>query len=153
MPTVHGANARHLKVPGATLYYEVRGRGPVLLMISGGPTDADVFAALANALADTYTVVTYDTRGNSRSAIDGPQVDQSIELESDDAHRLLAALGTEPAYLFGNSSGALVGLDLIVRYPQQVRTLVAHEPPATEFLPDSAEHRAHTQDVYDTYRP
>jgi pimeloyl-ACP methyl ester carboxylesterase len=52
-----------LKLPGARLYYEVRGSGPALLLISGGPTDADVYAGLAPVLADKYTVVTYDPRG------------------------------------------------------------------------------------------
>jgi pimeloyl-ACP methyl ester carboxylesterase len=141
-----------LKVPGATLYHEVRGSGPVLLMIPGGPADAAAFAPIAPLLADRYTVVTYDTRGNSRSRLDGPPEDQRMEVHSDDAHRLLAALGTEPAYVFGTSSGAIVGLDLVARHPERVRALVAHEPPITELLPDAARQRAFVQDVYDTYR-
>ena len=64
-----------LKVPGASLYYEVRGAGPTLLLISGGPADADVFAGLVGWLASRYTVVTYDPRGNSRSPFDGPPED------------------------------------------------------------------------------
>jgi pimeloyl-ACP methyl ester carboxylesterase len=58
-----------LTVPGARLHYEVRGRGPVLLMICGGIYDAAGYAALADRLADAYTVVTYDRRGNSRSPL------------------------------------------------------------------------------------
>src|SRR6266498_2014134 len=91
-----------LKVPGATLYHELRGSGPVLLMIPGGPADASVFTPIASLLADRYAVVTYDTRGNSRSRLDGPPEDQRMEVHSDDAHRLLAALGTEPAYVLGS---------------------------------------------------
>jgi pimeloyl-ACP methyl ester carboxylesterase len=140
-----------LHVPGASLYYEVRGSGPVLLMISGGPADADQLSAVAEALAGSFTVVTYDTRGNSRSSIEGPPQDQSIELESEDAHRLLAVVGREPALVFGSSGGAIVGLDLVARYPHQVRTLVVHEPPLTELLSDAAQHRANAQDVYATY--
>ena len=56
-----------LKVPGARIYYEIYGSGPVLLMIPGGPADAGVFTALAQCLADRYTCVPYDPRGNSRS--------------------------------------------------------------------------------------
>ena len=44
-----------MKVPGATLYYEVRGTGPVLLAIPGGPTDAGMFTALADQLAETLS--------------------------------------------------------------------------------------------------
>ena len=54
-----------LQVPDASLYYEVRGSGPVLLMIPGGPMDADGFKGIADRLADTYTVVTYDCRGTA----------------------------------------------------------------------------------------
>jgi pimeloyl-ACP methyl ester carboxylesterase len=141
-----------LKVPGATLYYEVRGTGPTLLLISGGPTDADVYAGLAGFLADRYTVVTYDPRGNSRSRFDGAPEDWRVDIHGDDAARLLAAVGDGPAYVFGNSGGALVGLNLAARYPEKVRALVAHEPPAVELLPDAAAHRAWAQEVYDTYR-
>lgn len=141
-----------LKVPGARLYYEVRGSGPVLLMIPGGPADAGVFAGLAPILADRYTVVTYDPRGNSRSSLDGPPEDWRAEVHADDAGRLLSAVANRPAYVFGNSAGALVGLALAASHPAQVRTLVAHEPPATELLPDREQRRAVAQEIYDLYR-
>jgi pimeloyl-ACP methyl ester carboxylesterase len=141
-----------LKVPGATLYYEVRGSGPVLLMIPGGPTDAGVYVDIAGVLAGRYTVVTYDPRGNSRSALDGPPEDWRAELHADDARRLLSAVADGPAYVFGNSGGALVGLALAAGHPESVRVLVAHEPPAMELLPDREARRAAVQDVYDTYR-
>src|SRR5581483_12259826 len=102
-------------VPGARLYYEVRGAGPVLLLICGGVYDAAGYAALAGELADRYTVVTYDRRGNSRSAAGVPHEPQRLEVHGDDAYRVLTAVGVtarEPAYVFGNSSGASIGLDL-----------------------------------------
>jgi pimeloyl-ACP methyl ester carboxylesterase len=68
-PTTTGT----LKVPGASLYYEVRGSGPVLLLVCGGLYDAAGYAGLARQLAGRYTVVTYDRRGNSRSPLDGPR--------------------------------------------------------------------------------
>ena len=148
---MHSVTSNTLRVPGATLYYETRGSGPALLMISGGPTDADIFAPVADALADRYTVVTYDARGNSRSALDGAGQDQTVELEAEDAHRLLVAVASEPAFIFGSSGGALVGLELVCRYPDQVETLVAHEPPLTELLPEREQFRAYAQDVRATY--
>ena len=95
-----------LAVPGARLYYEVRGAGPVLLLIPGGPADGDVFAGLAGLLADRYTVVTYDPRGISRSSFDGPPKDWRVEVHADDARRLLAEAGGQPAHVFGSSGGA-----------------------------------------------
>lgn len=123
-----------LAVPGAQLHYEVRGAGPVLLMLTGGHGDAHTMDALANHLADQYTVVTYDRRGLSRSKIDVPPTTLRVETHSEDASRLLTALTTEPAFVFGNSIGALIGLDLTASHPAQVHTLVAHEPPHPPLL-------------------
>jgi pimeloyl-ACP methyl ester carboxylesterase len=134
-----------LKVPGAQIYYEVYesgGSGPILLMIPGGPADAGAFTALARSLADRYTCVPYDPRGNSRSVLDGPVKDLHLDRFGDDAAQLLAALGKEPAYVLGSSGGAQIGLNLAARYPGRVRMLVAHEPPCLELLPDAEEHRA-----------
>jgi len=121
-----------LCVPGATLSYEVRGQGPILLLIPGGGNDAHhAFEGIARCLADRYSVIIYDRRGLSLSTLDDPQEEQRVETHSDDAHRLLAALGSdyEPAYVLGSSGGALIGLDLVARHPEQVHTLIAHEPP------------------------
>jgi pimeloyl-ACP methyl ester carboxylesterase len=145
-----------LKVPGASLYYEVTGSGPPLLMIAGAPADAGAFAAIAAQLADRYTVVTYDWRGSSRSPLDEPPGDLPgglpIQVQGDDAGHLLAALGAGPAYVLGCSGGALTGLDLVARHPERVDTLVAHEPPAMNLLPDGEGWRAAFQDVEDSYR-
>ncbi len=139
------------KVPGATLYYEVRGTGPTLLLICGGVYDAAGYAGLARALADRYTVVTYDRRGNSRSPLDGPAGPQSLPEHADDAAALLAEVGGGPAYVFGNSSGAIIGLDLAARYPDRVRTLVAHEPPLFDLLPEHDHFRAVIDEVEKTF--
>jgi pimeloyl-ACP methyl ester carboxylesterase len=130
-----------LAVPGATLYYEIRGAGPTLLLICGGVYDAAGYAGLAERLADRYTVVTYDRRGNSRSPLTGPPTPQQVEEHAEDARRILAAVDAEPALVFGNSSGASIGLELVARHPELVRVLVAHEPPVFDLL-DDREHWA-----------
>jgi clorobiocin/coumermycin A biosynthesis protein CloN7/CouN7 len=143
--------AHSLDVPGARLYYERRGTGPLLLMI-GSPMDSTGFAGLASALASDYTVVTYDPRGIGHSSREDTTQDVTPELQADDVHRLLSALGGEPACIFGSSGGAVVGLALVTAHPGQVRTLAAHEPPVVELLPDSAQVRVQIADIYDTYR-
>ena len=140
-----------LKVPGATLHYEGCGSGPVLLCIPGGPADGGGFAPLRDVLADRYTVVTYDPRGLSRSPFDGEPQDTTVQTFADDAHRLLEAVGGEPAYVLGSSGGGLVGLELVSEHPGQVRVLVAHEPPCTRLLDDADEHVAFSREVHDTY--
>ena len=124
-----------LRVSGANLYYQVRGIGPFLLILQGGDGDAGGSDGLADHLVNHYTVVTYDRRGLSRSTLDEPFEPPRLETYSDDAHRLLVALTTEPVFVLGTSIGALIGLDLVARHPEQVRTLVTHEPPALELLP------------------
>jgi pimeloyl-ACP methyl ester carboxylesterase len=141
-----------LRVPGAKIYYEVRGSGPVLLLISGGPTDAGAFADLARHLADRYTVVSYDPRGNSRSTLDSAPEDQQLDVHGDDAARLIEALGDRPADVFGTSGGAQIGLNLAARHPARVRMLVAHEPPCLPMLDDASKELAENQAIYDTYR-
>lgn len=158
-----------IAVPGATLHTEVRGSGPTLLLITGGNGDSDAYGPIARILAERYTVLTYDPRGNSRSPLiggpesrascvegvgtfDGPPRDLDIPTNSDDAAAVLATLADEPALVFGSSSGALIALDLVTWHPRMVRTAVLHEPPAIELLPDAAEQRAFIAEVYETYR-
>lgn len=144
---------RTLDVPGATLHYEVRGSGPVLLLICGGIYDAAGYAGLAGLLADRYTVVTYDRRGNSRSPLDGPPEPQRVDVHADDASRLLAEVSPgEPAFVFGNSSGGQIAVALVERHPEQVRTLVAHEPSLLGLLPDAAHWESVLADVERAYR-
>lgn len=150
--TTHVTEKRTLRVPGATLYYELRGSGPVLLCITGGPTDAGMFGELAGRLADRYTVVTYDQRGHSRSPLDGEPEDLPVALHADDAAAILAAVGDEPAYVYGNSGGGTIGLELVTRHPDRVRTLVAHEAPLLELLPDVERWRAEFEGISETYR-
>jgi pimeloyl-ACP methyl ester carboxylesterase len=141
-----------IDVSGAKIYYETRGSGPTLLIIPGGPQDAGVFAAFAQQLANRYTVVAYDPRGNSRSSFDGEPEELQIDVQGDDAARLLETLSSQPAYVFGTSGGAQIGLNLAARYPTLVRTLVAHEPPCVLMLPDPAAALAADQEIYETYR-
>src|SRR5260370_6652494 len=144
---MNGTKVDTLKVPGASLYYTVRGAGPILLMLQGGAGDAEASNGIAGYLAGSYTLIMYDRRGMSRSKLDEIPEALWLETHSDDAHRLLAALTTEPAFVFGSSIGALIGLDLAARHPEQVRVLVAHEPPAYELLPGAE--RAQAEKTHD----
>src|SRR6266568_2701403 len=137
-----------LDVPGARLYYERRGTGPLLLMI-GSPMDSTGFAGLASALADDYTVVTYDPRGIGNSSREDTTEDVTPGQQADDVRRLLSALGGGPASVFGSSGGAVVGLALVTAHPAQVRTLVAHEPPWSSCRP-TARRRAPRSKRYTT---
>jgi pimeloyl-ACP methyl ester carboxylesterase len=143
-----------LPVPGASLHYKVRGSGPLLLLLQGGDGDADGTDALAGHLASDYTVLSYDRRGLSRSPVSDPAPAIDMATHSEDASRLLAAVASGPALVFGASLGAVLGLDLISRHPGQVRLLVAHEPPVTGLLPEPERSQAirDQEEVEDLYR-
>ncbi len=85
---------RTLPVPGATLHYDTTGSGPVVLLIPGGPEDAAKFAGMRDRPAERFSVLTFDPRGMSRSTVERPDRDISVETFADHAHRLLAAVGT-----------------------------------------------------------
>jgi pimeloyl-ACP methyl ester carboxylesterase len=140
-----------LRVPGARLHYEVRGSGPLLLLL-GAPMGAADFAALADVLAADRTVVTTDPRGVSASVVDDPRQDSTPELRADDAAAILDDLGVATVDAFGSSGGAVTGLALVARHPGRLRTLVAHEPPLLTLLPDAAEQLAGTDDLVATFR-
>lgn len=141
-----------LDVPGATLYYEVRGSGPVLLLMPGGPADATTFRRIENDLAQRFTVVTYDPRTYSRSIQKEPVGDsEMVQVFADDAHRLLKKVaGDEKSCIFASSGGATIALDLIARHADQIDTVILHEPPSPSLLPNKAEARAGFDDVCDT---
>jgi pimeloyl-ACP methyl ester carboxylesterase len=117
------------EVNGARIYHEIRGSGPSVLFIAGATGDGGHFERVAELLSDEFTVVTYDRRANSRSPHPEDWENTSTKEQSDDAARLIEALGIAPAAIFGTSAGAIIGLDLVIRRPELVRGAILHEPP------------------------
>jgi pimeloyl-ACP methyl ester carboxylesterase len=134
-------STNEIAIDGGRLYYEVRGDGPLLLAM-GSPMGADAFAPLADALADRFTVVTHDPRGISRSKLEDPDQDSTPLMRAEDVVAILGELGAETADVFGSSGGAMTTLALAARHPGRVRTVVAHEPPVLNLLPDATERHA-----------
>lgn len=123
-----------MKVNGAEIYHEVRGSGPPMLFIQGATGDGSTFQRVANLLADEFTIVTYHRRGNSRSLRPAGWTSTTTEEQADDAVALLEALNLSPAAVFGTSSGAIIGLDLLLRHPEAVRGAILHEPALVSVL-------------------
>jgi pimeloyl-ACP methyl ester carboxylesterase len=143
-----------LDVPGATLRYDVRepdaeSSAPVLMMI-GSPMDASGFNSLSQHFRDR-TVVTYDPRGVTRSELTNGSMESTPERHADDVHRVIAAVGAGPVDLFASSGGAVNALALVASHPEDVRTLVAHEPPTAQVLPDREQALAAVDDIHGTY--
>ncbi|HET6295061.1 MAG TPA: alpha/beta hydrolase [Kribbella sp.] len=139
-----------LEIPGATLYYEVRGAGPLVVLV-GAPMDARSFAPLADLLATDHTVLTTDPRGINRSPLDNPAEGSTPEQRADDLARLLVQLGAGPATVLGSSGGAVSVLALAQNHAELVSTVIAHEPPLDELLDDRDQLRARSDDLMATY--
>jgi pimeloyl-ACP methyl ester carboxylesterase len=115
---------------GDDLYFDMRGQGPPVLLIAGGGGDGKWYTLVANILSDEYKVITYDRRANARSTMNYPD-NFDIHQQSRDAAEVIRAAGETSAIVFGNSSGAVVALDMAITQPQAVRAVVVHEPPLT----------------------
>jgi pimeloyl-ACP methyl ester carboxylesterase len=145
-----------LQVPGATLTYDVRqsdGTTEPPLVLIGSPMGAGGFPTLASHFPDR-TVVTYDPRNNGegRSTADDPSVPITPEVQADDVHAVIEAIGGGPVDMFASSGGAVVALALVAKYPDDVRTVVAHEPPLASLVPDREQALAACQAINDAYQ-
>ncbi|MGW4048839.1 alpha/beta fold hydrolase [Streptomyces sp. NPDC004721] len=130
-----------LRTPEADLAYDVHGPLPTAdgrppLVMIGQPMDAGGFRTLASHFPDC-TVVTYDPRGLGRSTRKDGRVDHAPEHQAADVHAVIEALATGPVEMFASSGGAVTALALVAAYPDDVTTLVAHEPPLIPVLPDA----------------
>ena len=116
-----------------------------------GEPCADGFVALAGHFPDR-TVIAYDPRSAGRSQRTDGVLVNTPEEHADDLHRLIGAVGAGPADIFASSGGAVNALALAGRHPEQISTLIAHEPPAFRELPDGEYVLAACADIHQTYQ-
>ncbi|MGJ5702907.1 alpha/beta fold hydrolase [Staphylococcus equorum] len=136
---------------GAEIFYDVEGKGPILLTIVGFGGDADTYSDLSSILSDEYTVVRYDRRCNSRSTGDF-NADLDVSQEARDALAIVRAMKIEKVLLFANSGGAAIGLKLIEDYPEVITGGFLHEPAIMKVLPDAEKWDEYVDFVYNTYK-
>jgi pimeloyl-ACP methyl ester carboxylesterase len=147
-PTTHT-----LDVPGAVLSYDIHANDTsieAVLLLIGSPMGAEGFGSQVGHFTDR-TVVTYDPRAAGRSQRTDDATVTTPEEHADDLHRLISALGAGPVDIFASSGGAVNGLVLVARHPDQVRTLIAHEPPAGQVLEDRDAVLAACRGIHQTY--
>src|SRR5213596_2202059 len=140
----------------ADIVYDVHGPLPTAdgrppLVMIGQPMAASGFGTLASHFPDR-TVVTYDPRGLGRSSRKDGRVDNAPTVQANDVHAIIEALGAGPVEMFASSGGAVTALALVAAHPDDVLTLVAHEPPLIPVLPDAAaaeRARAGVRDAYE----
>jgi pimeloyl-ACP methyl ester carboxylesterase len=120
---------------GAEIYYELRGKGPLLLLIHGAMEDAGFYSSAADILAEKFTIVSYDRRCNSRST-GNRNVDMSVAQQARDAASIIKAMGLDKAIVVGRSGGAIIGLELAATSPELIDFLIVHEAPVIKLLPE-----------------
>ena len=149
MTTMTEPTTATIEAPGATLTYDVRRSAsttePALFLL-GSPMGAGGFVTLASHFPDR-TIVTYDPRGVERSVKVDPASPSTPGVHADDLHRIIGELGSDPVDIFASSGGAVNALALVAAHPEDVRTLVAHEPPLASILPDREGAMAFTQAI------
>ena len=125
-----------IETEGDTLLYKITGEGIPLLMIAGGGGNGDFYLPLADELGDEFRVITYDRRANGRSTMHNPE-EFHLAQQARDAAAVLSAAGERDAIVFGNSSGAVIALEMLRAFPEKVRLLIAHEAPMAKFHPET----------------
>lgn len=146
------STTRTLEAPGATLTYDVRpgSGGDIALFLIGSPMGAAGFASLASHFPDR-TIITYDPRGAERSTKADASTESNPEQHADDLHRIIQEAGG-PVDLFASSGGAVNAMALVAKHPEDVRKLVAHEPPLASVLPDAENAKAAVRAISDSYQ-
>jgi pimeloyl-ACP methyl ester carboxylesterase len=150
MTTTHTLNT-----PECEITYDVLGPLPTAdgsapLFMVGQPMTASGFGTLASFFPDR-TVVTYDPRGLGRSTRSDGRVDNTPEVQAEDLHAVIEALGAGPVEMFASSGGAVTALALVAAHPDDVSTLVAHEPPIIPVLGDAVAAERAQAAVRDAY--
>jgi pimeloyl-ACP methyl ester carboxylesterase len=122
----------------AEIFYDVIGEGPYLIMVSGAGGNSARYEDVATQLSNHFTVVRYDRRCNSRS---GGNSELALDMaqQARDVVAILDALEVKTAFLFGNSGGANIAINVVELFPERILGLVAHEPPTLSVLPDATE--------------
>jgi pimeloyl-ACP methyl ester carboxylesterase len=143
-----------LETAEAGIAYDVRGPLPAAggrpLFMIGQPMTASGFGTLASYFPDR-TVVTYDPRGLGRSTRNDGRTDNAPTVQAGDVYAVIEALGAGPVQMFASSGGAVTALALVAAYPNNVTTLVAHEPPLIPVLPDAEAAERARAAVRDSY--
>lgn len=138
---------RIVETLGARLHTETAGTGPDLVLISGGGGDAGMYEAVVPLLADRCRVITFDRRGNSRSALTDPHATIDVATQAADVIAVLDAYAIERAHVFGSSGAAIITLELLAAHADRLIDAVVHEPPLVQLLPVESPARQEIADI------
>jgi pimeloyl-ACP methyl ester carboxylesterase len=112
---------------GTTIAFDQSGKGPAVILVTGalGTRSHATPNSMADILSKQFTAIDYDRRGRGDSGDTPPY---AVQREIEDIEALIDEAGGS-AFLFGNSSGAILALEAARALPNKVRKLVMYEPP------------------------
>ena len=117
------------------LYCRRYGEGEPLILIHGACVDSDFFTEMAEHLSKHFRVYTYDRRGCGRS--DDTEGQHSLELLAEDAACVLEHIG-QSCHIVAHSAGTTIAARLALTYPEKIRSMILHEPVASDCLPEDS---------------
>jgi len=111
-----------VRVGDINIYYEIHGKGEVLVLIMGYTADTAWWFRELPVFSQGYRVVAFDNRGSGQS--DKPDVPYTMEMMAGDLAGLLEIIGINKAHIFGVSMGGMIAQHFALRYPERVSSLI-----------------------------
>lgn len=109
------------------MHYDIHGLtspdAPTILLSSGLGGSGGYWATQIPALSKRFRVITYDHRGCGKTGGSVPEVG-GIAAMADDVLEIADALKLEKFHFMGHALGGLIGLDLALRRPALIESLV-----------------------------
>jgi 3-oxoadipate enol-lactonase len=105
------------------MYFEIRGKGPRLVIISGTGGDLRRSPSIFEmVIAQHFEILAYDQRGLGQTS--RPDIPYTMVDYADDANALLEAVGWDRCLVMGISFGGMVAQEFALRFPRRVERLV-----------------------------
>lgn len=127
---------KYVEVDGARIFYEMGGKGPVMLLLHGYPLSGALFSRVRESLESDYTVITVDHRGYGLSK--APGIPDSIEVYASDALGVLDRLGFDKAIIGGMSMGGPITLSMYQTAPERFTGMILIDTTAAAAAPPEA---------------
>jgi pimeloyl-ACP methyl ester carboxylesterase len=124
---------------GVPLAVDDRGTGDAIVLVHGAAAARTVWDEVVAALGDDVRTVVYDRRAYGDSGAPEPYTGTTVGEQADDLEAVVSQLGAVPAVFLGHALGAMVVLDVMLRFPKQVKAAVLIDPPVLWLSPRGPE--------------
>jgi pimeloyl-ACP methyl ester carboxylesterase len=131
--------AGKISANGLSFAYVDEGSGAPVVLVHGSVSDYREWSNQMAPLARRYRVIAYSRRYHWPNLPPPKDADASVERQTDDLAAIIKTMGIAPAHIVGHSYGGAVALNLTLRHPELVRTLVLAEPAVSGVLANTPE--------------